>query len=147
MSFRKGYTKEEFITAISANKSIAGVCRQLGLVPIGGNYATVKRKLSELELDTSHWTGQGWSAAKRLKDWKDYTKASHFKPHLISVRGHRCESCFNPTWLDAPIALELHHIDGDRTNNAVDNLELLCPNCHAQTNSWRGRNKLPLPLG
>ncbi len=44
-------------------------------------------------------------------------------------------------WLNKPIPLELHHKDGDNTNNELDNLELLCPNCHALTDNYRGRNK------
>jgi hypothetical protein len=53
---------------------------------------------------------------------------------------HRCECCGLSTWLDKPIALELHHKDGDRHNNTIENYELLCPNCHAFTDSYRGKN-------
>jgi len=52
----------------------------------------------------------------------------------------RCESCGLTTWMNKPIPLELHHIDGNHHNNTFDNFQLLCPNCHAQTDSWRGRN-------
>jgi len=52
----------------------------------------------------------------------------------------RCESCGLTTWMNKPIPLELHHIDGNHHNNTLDNFQLLCPNCHAQTDSWRGRN-------
>ena len=53
---------------------------------------------------------------------------------------HRCEYCGLTTWLDKPIPLELHHKDGDRTNNTLENFVLLCPNCHAFTDSYRGKN-------
>jgi len=43
-------------------------------------------------------------------------------------------------WLGRPIPLELHHIDGNRDNNVLENYQLLCPNCHALTDSYRGRN-------
>lgn len=52
-----------------------------------------------------------------------------------------CNCCKNTTWLDKPIPLELNHIDGVSSNHVLDNLELLCPNCHAFTSTYRGRNK------
>jgi 5-methylcytosine-specific restriction endonuclease McrA len=57
--------------------------------------------------------------------------------HLIKFRGHKCESCGNTEWFNQPIKLEIHHIDGDRTNNNLENLQLLCPNCHSITPNWR----------
>ena len=60
---------------------------------------------------------------------------------LISLRGHKCECCGLTEWLGQPIALELHHINGITTDNRLDNLVILCPNCHAQTDNYRGLNK------
>lgn len=53
---------------------------------------------------------------------------------------YRCECCKLDNWMGIPISLELHHIDGNRYNNTLENFQLLCPNCHAQTDSWRGKN-------
>jgi hypothetical protein len=53
---------------------------------------------------------------------------------------HRCECCGGTEWLGKPIPLELHHKDGRKTNNSLENFELLCPNCHAFTDSYRGKN-------
>lgn len=52
----------------------------------------------------------------------------------------KCEKCGNVEWNNLPIPLEVHHKDGNKENNMLDNLEILCPNCHAQTDSYRGRN-------
>lgn len=52
-----------------------------------------------------------------------------------------CEDCGNCDWMSKPIPLELEHIDGNNRNNQKDNLKLLCPNCHAFTEFYRGRNK------
>ena len=60
---------------------------------------------------------------------------------LISIRGRKCENCLNHEWFGFPINLELHHIDGDNKNNNEGNVKLLCPNCHSNTENWRGRNK------
>jgi hypothetical protein len=56
------------------------------------------------------------------------------------LKDHRCEACDLTRWRGRPIPLELDHIDGDRTNNELQNLRLLCPNCHALTPTYRGRN-------
>ena len=60
------------------------------------------------------------------------------------IKEHKCEECKNQTWRGAPIPLELEHIDGNNKNNKLSNLRLLCCNCHAQTDTWRGKkNKKP----
>ena len=59
---------------------------------------------------------------------------------LVNLRGHKCEKCENTEWLNQPIVLEVHHKDGDHLNNELENLELLCPNCHSLTENWRGKN-------
>jgi 5-methylcytosine-specific restriction endonuclease McrA len=56
-------------------------------------------------------------------------------------QGRKCNNCGNDKWQGRDIPLELEHKDGDHFNNDRNNLELLCPNCHALTDTWRGRNK------
>lgn len=133
------YTDNDIITNAAKVKSLAALLKSLNLRPAGGSFNNMKRNLQRLNVDTSHWTGQGWNSGQRLKDWTEYTKGAHVKPHLIAERGHKCESCNNGTWLKHQIPLEVHHIDGDRTNNQLDNLQLLCCNCHALTDTWKGR--------
>jgi 5-methylcytosine-specific restriction endonuclease McrA len=53
----------------------------------------------------------------------------------------RCAVCAISDWRGEPLSLELHHINGDGNDNRLANLQLLCPNCHSQTDSWGGRNK------
>ena len=53
---------------------------------------------------------------------------------------HKCENCGLTEWLGQPIPLELHHKDGNRNHNEIENYQLLCPNCHAFTESYRGKN-------
>jgi hypothetical protein len=70
------------------------------------------------------------------------TASSHsLKRFLLKESGHKCWRCNNTEWNNLPIALELEHIDGNSSNNILSNLELLCPNCHAQTSTYKGRNK------
>jgi len=141
MKDRRKYTDDDIINYSKEVLSIAGLLRKLNLKRVGGNYSNIKRNLKRLNVDTSHWTGPAWNKDCQLKNWSSYLKTSSVKPHLIKQRGHTCERCKLSIWMETLIVLEVHHIDGDRTNNAYENLQLLCLNCHALTEKWRGRKK------
>lgn len=136
----KDYTDEDIINNAKEVKSIAGLLRSLGKRTAGGNYINMKRKIQLLKVDTSHWVGQAWNHNEQQKDYKNYKRIIHAKRWLIKDRGHECESCSLEQWLGQPITLEIDHMDGNRANNEEYNLKLLCPNCHSQTSTWRGRN-------
>lgn len=57
------------------------------------------------------------------------------------LKERKCEKCFLKEWNEAEIPLELHHIDGDTQNSSLNNLMILCPNCHAQTDNYKSKNK------
>ena len=80
-----------------------------------------------------------WNRGIRSADFSHNGKGSH-KAVLIQERGHSCERCGLSEWLGDIIPLELEHSDGDNKNNQKENLLLLCPNCHAKTEFYRGRN-------
>ena len=149
------YTLSDVKQAVAENKSVAGVLRQLGLRPIGGNYRTINRIVSKNEIDTSHFTGQGWNTELKFKPNKGISDQDLFvidSPYKCSwrLREHYkktteknyCEKCGLDTWQGQPIPLEIHHINGNNTDNRLENLILLCPNCHALTNNYRGRARL-----
>ena len=60
---------------------------------------------------------------------------------LREKQDNKCKVCKRKTWNGKPIPLELDHIDGDSSNEIIKNLRLLCPNCHAQTDTYKGKNK------
>ncbi len=68
---------------------------------------------------------------------------------IVAIRSHlridlglsSCSVCGLDTWNDKPIPLEVDHIDGNSENNSVTNLRLICPNCHAQTETYKNKNK------
>ena len=149
------YNLNDVESAVAANKSIAGVLRQLGLRPIGGNYRTINRIIADNGFDTSHFTGQGWNVGlsfkpnKMMNDDAVFSEDSEYKcswrlrERYKKLTGKTsCESCGLSEWMGKPIPLEIHHINGNNTDNRVENLQLLCPNCHALTNNYRGRATL-----
>lgn len=70
-----------------------------------------------------------------------YGTGAPWVARYIRIRGRKCEECGRSRWSEQPIPLELHHVDGNSRNHADNNLQLLCPNCHALTPNYRGRNK------
>lgn len=130
--------------AVKTSRSYREVATKLGYATdSGGTQASLQKMTQELSLDTSHFLGKAWN--KENYNYESFTTCSKkkngidtLKP-LIKLRGHKCEKCGLETWLGNPITLEIHHINGDRTDNTLDNLMLLCPNCHSYTSNWRGR--------
>ena len=71
--------------------------------------------------------------------------ASWIKRFLIETRGYKCECCKNDVWMGKQIPLDLDHCDGNFLNNKIDNLKLLCLNCHGQTVTYKSKNKIGRP--
>jgi Zn finger protein HypA/HybF involved in hydrogenase expression len=69
-------------------------------------------------------------------------QSSKLKIRLFNenIKEKRCECCNLTEWLSNPIPLELHHVNGVKTDHRLENLQIVCPNCHAQTDNYRGRN-------
>lgn len=130
--------------------SVAEFCRNVGWKPKGGNYKTFYKYVKEYNLDTSHFTGQksnignknniGKSIDDFLKKEK-IIKSKDIIKKIISnnLKEYKCEQCGIYEWNNAEIRLQVHHIDGDHLNNELNNLQLLCPNCHSQTDTFAGK--------
>lgn len=78
----------------------------------------------------------------RIKLWKDTDKIGigTVKKYLAEQK-EGCWECGITSWNNKSIVLELEHIDGNSDNNKEDNLSLICPNCHSQTSTYKGKNK------
>jgi predicted RNA-binding Zn-ribbon protein involved in translation (DUF1610 family) len=155
------YTKEWLEELCSESYSLAEVLKKAGrAVGGGGSQATLKKKIQEFNIDISHFTGQAWAKGKtqendsRVKSREKYSLEEIFcknSPVTQKVlRGYverhqileyKCINCgCDGNWQNGVIALEIDHIDGDNSNNEISNLRYLCPNCHALTDTYRGRN-------
>ena len=152
MSKPRTYTDEEFVNAVKECKSLRQVLSKLNLREAGGNYQCAKERIKKLNLDTSHFHGQGWNKGRKLpkkQPIENYlvngklVQSNNLKKRLINegLKQHKCEFCGITEWRGQPTPIELDHINGDRYNNTIENLRLLCPNCHAQTDTYRGKNK------
>jgi len=141
----------EIADAVEVSRSFSQVMAKLGMSG-DPDRAEVKRRVQAMEIDTSHFLGQGWrkgthapTSRRPLEEFLlvgRLVKTHHLKSRLIEagLKERRCEICSLTTWNGKPIPLELDHQNGRRDDNRLGNLRLLCPNCHAQTPTYRGRN-------
>jgi len=137
--------KEFIISLVNMNHTKASIARQLKCKP-----ETLSRYL--LSWGINYSGNLRWTGIQRKKKEEmlliDYLATSKdiqtnkVRQKLLKekYKEYKCECCGNTTWLDNPIPLELHHKDGNNNNNNIDNFLLLCPNCHALTDSYRGKN-------
>ena len=150
MALRK-YTKEWLEELCSESYSYAEVLRKAGRAQAGGSQNTLKKKIEEYNIDISHFTGQRWQYSPAFQE--KYTPENLFvknssvsnqtiKKYLdkYELIPYICSECgCDGNWRGKVLALQLHHKDGDNTNNELDNLTYLCPNCHAITDTYGGK--------
>lgn len=143
---KRKWTDEQFIEAVKTSPSYAEVMKKIGLKPAGSNYDTVKRKISELGLDTSHMTGKVWNQGERYRPVKEakpleeilvehssYISTYHLKERLL-------KEGVSVVVIQSGWESPLHHVNGVKDDLRMENLQILCPNCHAFTDNYRGRN-------
>ena len=143
--------EELYIKLIKESKSLIEVCRKANIVPTTGNYDTLKRIIHDNDVDVSHFKRNCGGIPKKKKELTEYLingvkVSSHkLKNRLLreGIKEYKCENpeCGRTEWNGKPIPLELHHINGNNTDNRLENLQLLCPNCHAQTDNYSGKNQ------
>jgi Zn finger protein HypA/HybF involved in hydrogenase expression len=152
MNSRYTYSEHELREAVKNSTSIRQVLEKLDIVPAGGNYQTTNRRIQKLNIDISHFTGQAWNRGKVIgpkRPIEEYliensvVQSFKLKGRLITegLKEHKCECCGITEWNGKPAPIELDHINGNHHDNRLENLRILCPNCHAQTDTYRGKNK------
>lgn len=150
---------------LDESESFASVLDKLGMSRHGGNYSTLRKYIEEFDCDLTTITqnrevrnnaildGNRKQKTICLEDiifgrYKQKYKGSVLKDRLIKAgyKIHQCERCGLTEWLGDPIPLQMHHKDGNHDNNLLENLELLCPNCHALTDTFAGKNIIRNPV-
>lgn len=154
----KRWTKQQLERASKKSRSIRQVLGKLGLAQAGGNYVQIQKYLKLWQINTDHFTGKGWNKGLKfvpkpaiplkdiLKQGSTY-QSYKLKRRLFAsgLKPQRCELCgWSKKSADGRIPLELDHLNGNRFDNRLENLRILCPNCHALQPTHRGLNRKKL---
>lgn len=154
MGYKHKYSDFEFVKIVESSLSYTQVMVKLNIKPIGGNYKTIKNRITKLNINISHFTGERWNiisgrATRIRKNLKEILKENsiyntcRLKKRLIEekILENKCTICKIDSWQGKIISLELDHINGINNDNRIENLRVICPNCHSQTLNYRGKNK------
>lgn len=145
--------KEEYeniiVNLISKCNNINDVCKNLGLKGTNTEYTRIRKIIEKYHIDTSHFcvdnsnrkANKKYTAEDIFKENSTYKKSAlKFKLVKLGYKEWKCERCERTKWEGEQIPLEVHHVNGINTDNRLENLQLLCPNCHAITDNYCGKN-------
>lgn len=155
-NMRRIYTKEILEEKVQKCTSWRQLIFSFSLKETGGNYTNLQKKCKEFNVDTSHFTGPGWNKIghpnfgnsinleERFSIHEKKQASSKTKEVLLNhkIKENKCEICGITEWNGNPITLQLHHINGDPKDDRLENLQILCPNCHSQTDTFCKRIKI-----
>lgn len=136
--------KDQILQWIEENRSKAYMSEQLNC-----KQDTLNRYLKLMNIEyAGNQSGKGQPKVRPKLTLAEYLEQSEniqtnkIRKKILEegIKAHKCENCGLETWLGNPIPLEVHHKDGNKNHNELSNYELLCPNCHALTDSYRGKN-------
>lgn len=155
MPKKRTWTIDQLKLAVAKATSYRQVLGLLNLREAGGNYDQLKKYIKENNLNTGHFKGKAWnkglrgigkpyiSLEKILVSNSTY-QSFKLKKRLFGagIKSKQCEECgWAKTSEDGYLPLELDHINGNRHDNQIENLRILCPNCHSLKPTHRGRNR------
>ncbi len=138
-------TKEDLLLAIKNTESMQAAARYLKI-----SYDVFRRLAQHYGVFNPNPSGAGRYKPKIFKNAADVFKQFDYNVSRGTVKSwylrtveYKCESCNIHEWNGKHLVLELEHINGDRRDNRKENLKLLCPNCHSQTETFRKRKNKP----
>jgi hypothetical protein len=141
------YTKKKLEIAAAKSFSVQGVARILLGKPVSGNqHQHIKKMIIKYSINTNHFLGRrhnlGKISNKRKSSAEIFTVGVRQKSFLLrralleSGIQYNCLICGINSWRDQKLNLEIDHIDGNSSDNRIENLRFLCPNCHSQTHTF-----------
>lgn len=136
------YTKENLEEIIKRSITWNEVCIALGIKSRTGAQTHLKKRATDLGLDFSHFVGQAWAKGRPSSNKKDALELckldSRVPSHRLKLKlikdgykEEKCECCGIKEWMGEPVVLELDHVNSNHMDNRIENLRILCPNCHA----------------
>ena len=134
----------EFIELVNKCSNISDVLRELGYSTNGNSwgYQIVKERMEKLNLfftkrNSMYQDNTALPLEKILIKDSEYNRTK-LKTRLVKegLKEYKCECCGISEWNGKPLTLQLHHINGIHNDNRLSNLQLLCPNCHSQTENF-----------
>lgn len=134
--------EKELRKVIKNSISFRSVLLHYNMAVSNYSYRILKRYIAKFNIDISHFKKSGWSKNKSFQkiDIKNYLveNSNKITSHALKIRlinegyfERKCSICNLENWLESLIPLELDHINGDHYDNRIENLRILCPNCHA----------------
>jgi ribosomal protein S27AE len=157
------YIKENIEKIVKESKSTKECLIKLGRPTTGDNYNFLKRKLIKYQIDTSHfyttkelqkiaiekrggvWFSTRFNLEEILVENSPYTGSGNNikeKLYKAGLKKRECEECGQgEIWKEKKISLHLEHINGIHNDHRIENLKILCPNCHATTDTYAGKNR------
>lgn len=151
---KRTWTINQLKIAVKESASFRQALKKLGLREAGGNYFQLQKYIKELKIDITHFKGKGWNKGllgigkPRVPLKEILVKNSNFQSYKLKKRlfsaglkNPQCEICKWAISVDGRLPLELDHINGDVHDNRLENLRILCPNCHSIQSTHRALNK------
>lgn len=144
-----GMPDHDFVVLVAKSRHIGDILNAFGLENVGRNHYTAYDRIRALKLDTAHFNARNRSYGERPRPLSELLVVGsrysgvRLKARLLASETlvEVCALCSNgPTWRGARLVLRLDHINGERRDNRLENLRLLCPNCDSQTETFCGRN-------